>query len=132
MGKKILFSIAASIAIFSACNKKSDEPVNTGVVNTAFTYKISSYKSNGLQYGQLFDGQTFTFGNNDAFLVNKGGLITQGNWRNTSDSIIIKSFTSAPLNLLNQNWSKVFISEIGVELKREEGVNLYEVKFDKM
>jgi hypothetical protein len=132
MNKKLLYTLAAGLIFFSACIKKSDEPENTGIVNTAFTYKVSSYKSNGNEFSNTFDGQNFTFGNNDALLAVKNGIVAQGNWRNTNDSIVIKSFVNPPLDLLNQSWSKVFISDIGIELSRVDGVNTYKVMFSKI
>jgi hypothetical protein len=130
MYKKIIFFFVAVSLSLAACIK-SDEPVTTGVINTAYTYSLSSYTSNGTEFAQLFDGYTFTFGNSNGFLAVKNGINAQANWRPTQDSVIVSGFPAAPLNLLNKDWNKGIINDYSVELVRVEGSNTYKAVFNR-
>jgi superfamily I DNA and RNA helicase len=117
------------LAVVSSCIKRNDEPVNTGIVNTSASYKLSSYSSNGLEYNFKFAGNEFKFGNNDALQAIQSGVINGGKWRNTQDSIVITSFVNPPFDLLNGSWVKQFVSTVGIDLVRTSGIDEYKLRF---
>jgi hypothetical protein len=130
LGTKSILAFAIAVLCFTACGKKEDGYVNTGVINTIGNFTITNFRTNGAEKQDLFTGYRFQFGSNLRLLAIKNGLVLQGEWRKQGDSISITNFVDYPLTLLNTKWQGKLINEYVIQTLRTDGLNTTELNMD--
>ena len=124
---KQLLIFAILVIGLVACHPYATTPLNNNTIDTNGQYVIQNYINNGVDLKTKFDGYSFQFGGSGQVIANKAGIVSQGEWSITADSLIIKNFAAEPLSGLNYRYKINGIGNGAIDVLYGNGVDVVSV-----
>jgi hypothetical protein len=127
MIKSILFRfsfVAAMLLALASCYPSSTAVPLNNIIDTNAKYVLNSFVNNGVENNTKFDGYTFQFGANGIVSASKAGIVTQGNWSVSADSLVIRNFVDVPFSGLNEKWKVNGIGNGKIDVAFSNGLDV--------
>jgi hypothetical protein len=128
---KQLFLFGAMLIFIGACTFTSTKPPINKTIDTFSQFTIISYLNNGVEFKAKYADYSFQFGANGQIVANKSGILSQGSWSASNDSLIIRNFTVDPLDGLNTRWVLTSILNDVIVADYTNGLDVKRLQFKK-